>query len=144
MTYTYKEPLYDELTTKNLVFFLKNNVEDGELIQTDVKVRKKFFWISPLIRSIAKKNIYFDISFPFYEGAFIEWSERKKNIESIKDNFSNEKYKTGICKLKKINIDYYVSSAENNYAEFNNYIVYKNRDYLVLKINNIDNNICSN
>ena len=138
----FKKPLYDEIETANFLVFLSENIKDNEMIQVEQFVRKKFFWISPIIRIYAKKPIYYDISFPFNEDFFEEWQLRKNNIEIVNSFFINNKFENAFCKLKEYNISYYVARNESEFGNFEKIIIFKNSEYKILEIKKLKNINC--
>ena len=138
----FKKPLYDEIETANFLSFLSENVKDNELIQVEQFVRKKFFWISPIIRIYAKKPIYYDVSFPFNEDFFEEWQLRKNNIAEVNNFFINKEFENAFCKLKENNISYYIAKNESEFGNLENNIIFKNSEYKILKIKNFKNVNC--
>ena len=127
-----KKPLYNELETLDLINFINQNIESDQLIQTDLYEYEKRD-LGALIRILSKQNIYHDDPFPFTLNAFGEWKKRNENINEIKKLFSKHSYKLAICSLKKLNIDYYIAPIKFDENLINEYIVFKNMEYIVIK-----------
>tara|TARA_B100000029_G_scaffold193758_1_gene191859 strand:+ start:1119 stop:1619 length:501 start_codon:yes stop_codon:yes gene_type:complete len=133
--FLHKEPLYKDEYLNKLIDFIDLNIEKESVIQTDYTIDSNYLWISPLIRSLTKRNIYFDDSFPFNFADSEEWLVRKKNILEIKKNILENNHNLAICLLKKHNINYFISTNQYKLKDYKN-IIYSNDKYFIYKLEN--------
>lgn len=134
--FLHKKPIYQDNDLNNLVTYISKNIDDESIIQTDLIIYKNNIRISPIIRSLAKKNIYFDNSFPFNFKYANEWLNRKKNIIDINKDILNNNYHSAFCKLKQNNISFFLSTSKNILKNTDNYLDYKNDIFVLYNLTN--------
>ena len=117
LLYLHKEPLYKDEQLKNMINYINLKIDKNAIIQTDNTINTSYYWISPMIRSLTKTNIFFDNAFPFNLEYAEEWLQRKKIIKEVKKNISESHYKLAICLLKKNKINYYVTTKKIKISE---------------------------
>jgi len=132
--FLYKKPIYQDNDLNNLVTYISKNIDNESIIQTDLIIYKNNIRISPIIRSLAKKNIYFDNSFPFNFKYANEWLNRKKNITDINKDILNNNYHSAFCKLKQNKISFFLSTSKNVLKNTDSYIDYKNNNFVLYNL----------
>ena len=134
--FLHKKPIYQDNDLNNLVTYISKNIDNESLIQTDLIIYKNNIRISPIIRSLAKKNIYFDNSFPFNFKYANEWLNRKKNITDINKDILKNNYHSAFCKLKQNKISFFLSTSKNVLKNTDSYIDYKNNIFILYNLTN--------
>ena len=137
--FLHKKPIYQDNDLNNLVTYITKNIDNESIIQTDLIIYKNNIRISPIIRSLAKKNIYFDNSFPFNFKYSNEWLNRKKNISDINNDILNNNYHSAFCKLKQNKISFFLSRSKNVLKNIDNYIDYRDNIFVLYNLINYNN-----
>ena len=137
--FLHKKPIYQDNDLNNLVTYITKNIDNESIIQTDLIIYKNNIRISPIIRSLAKKNIYFDNSFPFNFKYSNEWLKRKKNITDINKDILNNNYHSAFCKLKQNKISFFLSRSKNVLKNIDNYIDYRDNIFVLYNLINYNN-----
>ena len=135
LLYIHKEPLYKDEQLKNMINYINLKIDKNAIIQTDNTINTSYYWISPLIRSLTKTNIFFDNSFPFNLEYAEDWLKRKTIIREIKKKISSNNYNFAICLLKKNKINYYISTEKFRLKDYKN-IIYQNNKYIIYSLEN--------
>lgn len=97
-------------------------------------------WLLTYIRAGAKRRIFSDNSFIFYENAIEIWYTRRKLAKKIRNKISKNVFKA-LCQMEQLNIDYFIFYNSENLIDFHNLIVFKNNMYSIIDINS-DNMNC--
>ncbi len=134
--FLHKKPIYQDNDLNNLITYISKNIDNESIIQTDLIIYKNNIRISPIIRSLTKKNIYFDNSFPFNFKYANEWLNRKKNITDINKDILNNNYHSAFCKLKQNKISFFLSTSKNVLKNTDIYVDYKNDIFVLYNLTN--------
>lgn len=138
-----KKALYNDKILSEVIYFIKKKTEIESVIQTDFEAYENYVWISPLIRIISNRNIFFDNAFTFNLKDANEWSKRRKIIIESKELIHLSSYKKGFCKLKKNNINYYVSTINIEGKLPKKIIVFSNDKFYIYNLNKINFKDCN-
>ncbi len=141
-----KKPLYNDKKLSELINYLGENTESTSLIQTNFEVyeRYNYTWISPLIRSISKRSIFFDNSFTFNLDDSNEWYRRKLIINEAKKLINLSSPKLGLCKLKSEKINYYISTMKIESVLAKKVMDFNNSYFYIYNLNKINLEVCNN
>ena len=138
-----KKPLYNDKNLSEVINYISKNTEKESVIQTNFEPYENFVWISPLIRIISNRNIFFDNSFTFNLEDANEWLRRKKIVVESKELINSSNPKRGFCKLKKNYINYYVSTLNIDDKFLSEIIDFKNNKFYIYNFNKISFKDCN-